>query len=417
MVRRGGYGEGFLQRFGVYPLFPKKVANKKRIWLQAVSVGELQAIQPIVDELVRANLVELVITTTTSTGYQIAKKNFQNKALWVGYFPLDFWFFSRKAWQYMQPDIVIVMEGELWAEHLQQAQNRKIPALLLNARMSDRSFNRYKKVKWVTKWIFKKFAAIGVSNEQDLKRFFDLNAPQQLIQLTGNLKLDVEVKPLLTYEQKAELREEMGFLRKSEAVSMLFSQQQPSLVLLGASTWVGEEKLLIEVLNEALALSIDCYLLLIPRHAERRTEITNFLEKQKLPFHLRSQGKKVKHPNRIYVADTTGEMVLLSQVADVAFIGKSLPPHEGGQTPIEAACLGIPMVMGPNMSNFRLAVKGLVQEEAVLQCENAETVKKALLKLLQDSSLRQNMAIRLNTWHQSNRGAKDKTLDIIKKFL
>lgn len=427
MIKRGGYSQGFGQRFGNYPGLPKKT-SKKRVWLQAVSVGEVQAIRPLVDALNERGDVEIILTTTTSTAYGIAQKSYAHKVLFVGYFPLDFWWFSRCAWNRFQPDLAIMMEGELWPEHLTQSKLRDVPVVLINARLSDRSYQRLSRFKFFAKWAYGVFAKIGASNMQDGSRIGrlledanqegtaeELKMKARLV-LTGNLKLDVVVNPVLSAEEKMNLMLEMGFVEHDSDLHLGKSKDLPK-ILLGSSTWAGEEKVIFETLKHALAEGVDCRLLLIPRHAERRDEIIDLLSTQSLPWHMRSNSHQSVYPTFVYLADTTGEMTRLSQIADVAFIGKSLPPNEGGQTPIEAACIGIPMVMGPNMSNFRQVVRSMLDSKIAIQANDEYEVEKQLLLLLKDDSMRKGMSQALKSWHTLNRGATKRTMGLLEPYL
>jgi 3-deoxy-D-manno-octulosonic-acid transferase len=243
----------------------------------------------------------------------------------------------------------------------------------------------------------------------DHERFVALGADPTSTLLTGSLKLDVKVGPALTAEERTALRQELGFISTSAA--------QPVLVILGSSTWPGEEAVLLEVLNDALTAGLDAHLLLVPRHAERRRELMTWLEKQPLPFHVRSQSVQAPRPVKIYLGDTTGELARLSQAADVAFIGKSLPPNEGGQTPIEAAALGLPLVFGPNMSNFKDISRQLVETGAARRVQDTKEAKANLLGLLQDPMSRARMGSAGRAWHTASQGATARTAAALVKLL
>ena len=160
MWRRGGYAKSFQHRFGQFHRLEPVAAGKKRIWLQAVSVGEVLAVGPLIDALQKDTNIEIVLTTTTSTGYSEARKRYTGTVKSIGIFPLDFWLFSLTTWNRIQPSAVILTESELWPEHLHQARKRKIPAHLINARISDSSFRRYQLVPTLTRRLLKKFRGI-----------------------------------------------------------------------------------------------------------------------------------------------------------------------------------------------------------------------------------------------------------------
>lgn len=404
MWRRGGYRKSFQHRFGRFNRLPPTSSEKKRIWLQAVSVGEVLAIGPLIEALQKNNSVEIVLTTTTSTGYAEARKRYSDKTLSIGIFPLDFWLFSRAAWKRIQPDALILTESELWPEHLHRAKRQKVPAFLVNARISDRSFSRYQKVSGLAARMLRKFALIFTASELDKSRIIELGAETHCVQMHGSVKFDVSIPARLSASECSALRNELGFT--TDAKNEVF-------VLLGSSTWPGEEAILLEIQSELIAQGIDCRLLLVPRHAERGPELVKKLSTQAFPWHQRSTNRPITTPVKIHLADTTGELARLSQAADLAFIGKSLPPHHEGQTPIEAAGLGIPSLMGPEMSNFKDLSKSLVRAGASQKVANADALSAAILDLAQQPNKLAQMSEYGRNWHAKNRGSSQRIADII----
>ncbi|MGJ8653241.1 MAG: 3-deoxy-D-manno-octulosonic acid transferase [Opitutaceae bacterium] len=404
MWRRGGYRKDFQHRFGRFRRIPPTSPHKKRIWLQAVSVGEVLAIGPLIDALTKDETTEIVLTTTTSTGYAEARKRYSDKTLSIGIFPLDFWIFSRTAWKRIQPDALILTESELWPEHLHQAKCRNIPAYLVNARISDRSFQRYQKVPNIAARMLRKFDAIFAASKLDQQRLIELGAETECVQMYGSLKFDVSIPEVIAPNDRDSLRAELGFTTNGES---------PVFVLLGSSTWPGEEAALLDVQNKLLARNIDCRLLLVPRHAERGPELVKLLAEQSHSWHQRSQGEALTGSIQIHLADTTGELTRLSQAADLAFIGKSLPPHHQGQTPIEAAGLGIPVIMGAQMSNFKDVSKSLVQAGAAQKVTNVEELSTVVMQLAENSPKCIEMSLAGRQWHASNRGSSQRIADAI----
>lgn len=402
MWKRGGYRTGFGQRFGAVAALPAKRAGVARIWLQAVSVGEVLAMGPLMKRLVESGRAEVYLTTTTSTGYALAREKFASMTVGVGYFPLDWWLFSRRAWAKIQPDLVLLAESELWPEHLTQAAKRQTPVVLVNARLSDRSFRRLDSVRTLAGRMYRKITCILPSSEQDAARFRKLGVPAEKLVTTGNLKFDVGIKALDSWE-RAMLRRELGFADNQ-------------LVILGSSTWPGEELAMLRLLERARRDGIICQLLLVPRHAERREEIESLLNTRPLNWHFRSRGQALGQVD-VCVADTTGELQKLTQVADVVFVGKSLPPNEGGQTPIEAALLEKPILFGPAMSNFRVAAGSLTECGAALCVADEVELVDQGLALLRDEKRRAAMATAASAWHKANQGAMDRTLRELDRYL
>ncbi|MDG1242288.1 MAG: glycosyltransferase N-terminal domain-containing protein [Opitutae bacterium] len=397
MWRRGGYAKDFQHRLGRFRRLSPPAPNKKRIWLQAVSVGEILAIGPLIQALQADDTVEIVLTTTTSTGYAEAKKCYKDHVYSIGVFPLDFWLFSRLAWQRIQPDVIIMTESELWPEHLYRARINRIPTFLINARISDRSFKRYQKIPGFAKRLLQKLDCIFAASDLDQARLIELGAKADTTLSTGSIKFDVTLGTPFDQVAHTTLCEELGFGYQAE--------QEPPFILLGSSTWPGEEAALLRIQASLIATGFDCRLLLVPRHAERAPEITRLLNQQPLIWHQRSQNTATPNRVNIQLADTTGELARLTQVADLAFIGKSLEPNTGGQTPIEAAGIGIPIVMGPNMTNFKAVAKSLVQSGAALSAIDENHLKALVLDLAKDSMARTAMSQAGRDWHGNNKGS------------
>ncbi|MEO5959579.1 MAG: glycosyltransferase N-terminal domain-containing protein [Opitutaceae bacterium] len=401
MWRRGGYGRGFGQRLGGHRALPAKKAGVRRVWLQAVSVGEMLAIEPLLEGLRREG-VEIYLTTTTSTGHALALERYGRLTIGIGYFPIDWWPFATRAWRRIAPDLAILMEGERWPEHLRQAAKRGVPVLCINARLSDRSYARMKRFPAAARLMFGELTQLLPSSEQDAVRFRELGVPPGKIFTTGNLKLDVEIARMSELEC-VQLRRELGLGEGSQ-------------VLLGSSTWAGEEEALFAALQQARRAGVRCSLLLVPRHAERRGEIERSLQGGGLRFHLRSRGTASGEMD-VTVADTTGELRRLTQLADLVFVGKSLPPHLEGQTPVEAAALGKAMLFGPGMSNFRAIARDLLGRGAAREVADAGMLGSEVESLLRDAARRAVLAAAALEWHRANAGAVERTLAIIREEL
>lgn len=406
MRRRGGYAENFSHRFGGTDPLPPKTPGMRRIWLQAVSIGEMLAIAPLLEAFQRGGHTEIYLTTTTSTGYRQAKEKYAALTVGIGYFPLDFWAFSARAWRMVEPDLCILMEGERWPEHVHQAQSRGVPVISVNARLSDRSFRRALQFRALLRPLAAGMTLVLCAAKRDEQRFKALGFAPARLQTTGNLKLDVAI-PLLTAREKTQLRHDLGL--------------GDGLMLLGSSTWAGEEVALLAALKAARERGLKVSLLLVPRHAERREELRALLEKSGLTFHFRSTGiylgQAMAAAVDVAVGDTTGELRKLTQLADLVFIGKSLAPHDGGQTPVEAAVLGKPILHGPHMTNFREIIRTLTEAGAVRRVETHSELITEAVELLQDSGQREKLAAAAREWSESNRGATDRTLAVIRAHL
>ena len=397
MLRRGGYGTGFSQRLGFFAKAGPKTPGKRRYWIQAVSVGEMEAIGPLLRQLKATGTAEIILTTTTSTGLRLAKDRYADVADRIGVFPTDLWPCSALAWSRIRADAIILVEGELWPEHLAQARARGVPAYLVNGRISDKSFARHQRFPRLSAYVLGHFRKIAAGSEEDVRRFRALGFAATL---TGNIKFDVASDAPMSAAERTQLRAELGF-----------GTDPRTVVLLGSSTWKGEETLLIRSVRELRSTGADVRLLLVPRHSERRAEVAAEASASGLAWHQRSTGGALAPADTIiHLADTTGELRRLTRAADLAFCGKSLPPHEGGQTPVECAAAGVAIVYGPRMSNFRDICRGLEQAKAAHKAQDAHELVALLSRLTQAAAERSEMGRHGATWHQGNRGATERTL-------
>ncbi len=403
MLKRGGYRQRFGDRFGFAPTPPPR-RDGATLWFQAVSVGEVLAIEPVVRRLRTEHPdANLYLTTTTSTGFALLNTR-DTGADWTGYFPIDFAPASTRFWRRLRPDLCILMEGELWPEHLHQACRRAVPVLLVNARLSDRSFRRYRALGPLGRGMFGMVSRILAASSEDAGRIRSIAPAAVEVETSGNLKFDVEFPPRpVGPARTAELR----------TLGLCENADEPPLLLLGSSTWPGEEEVLCRVLDQLLRTGTAAKLLLVPRHAERRADVCASVERSGLAFSLRSTDGPADPENPVYIADTTGELRRFTALADLAFIGKSLPPNDGGQTPIEAAAYGVPMVYGPGMTNFKAACRGLEAADAALRCETSENTAETLLELARDPGRRKEISDNAVRWHQANRGAVERTVAAI----
>ena len=404
MFRRGGYGKKIPYRLGYWPKLPKKVSGRKRIWIQAVSVGELSSISRMLLELLNDSSIEVVLSGTTSTGLNLADRYYGKRALAQGPFPLDWLPFSKRAWKRIDPDLAILVDSELWPEHFRQANYRKVPLLIINARLSDRSFSRLRSSPFARSLLIPSNLMVLAASERQRKRWLELNVREDNLQVSGNLKIDAIDFKKLESDEKDTLRKEFGF-------------SSQSLVMAGISTWPGEEKMLLEIVQRLRLENRDVRLLLVPRHAERRMEVKKVIQSSSLPHHLRSASHLAPPENVVYLADTTGELSRLVQVADFAFIGKTLPPNHGGQNPIEPIALSIPLVVGPNYQNFQETCTEMFARGAAQPCETSNQVVAELLELADNPKKREELSHASEAWVEAQGSPTRFTLNFIREML
>ncbi len=404
MIKRGGYGEKILYRLGLWPNLPPKSANRTRIWIQAVSVGELSSIHSLLEFFFSNPQIEVVLSSTTSTGQRIAEQKYSNNVLALGPFPLDWFPFSLLGWSRIQPDLAICVDSELWPEHMNQAKSRGIPFCIVNARLSNRSFARLRNLSIFKNLIIPDNLHVLASSKKQLERWTQIGIDRSRSTNTGNLKIDISPLNPLDSASVNKRKAELGF-------------PASSLVLAGISTWPGEEKFLIEVLKKIRDAKIDARLLLIPRHAERRKEIINTLAAFSFSFQQRTQPVKKGSETIIHLADTTGELSSLIESADIAFLGKTLPPRSEGQNPIEAVSIGLPLVIGPACTNFEETCQDLTNYGAALQGESLLEIKELILTLAQHENERKEMREAGLRWRKNQGSPTQRTDNEIKKLV
>jgi len=391
-------------RLGNWPSLDKKEKGKKRIWIQAVSVGEVSSISRLLQLLFEDEQFEIILSGTTSTGLKTAGQKYGERLKAHGPFPLDWFPFSQKAWDKIQPDLVVMVDSELWPEHFHQAQKRGIPIIIINARLSDRSFARLGKLKWLHPLLLPNNLQVITASERQAKRWKTLGLDEKRTLISGNLKIDAVDLSGAGITNRATLIKEFGF-------------EQESIVIAGISTWPGEEKLLIEITQGLRLENFDVRLLLVPRHAERRNEVIKTLQTCELPNHVRSHGHSAPMGNIVYLGDTTGELSQLIKVADLGFMGKTLPPNRGGQNPIEPIALQIPLIVGPHFQNFHETCSDMFLHGAALGCKTKADIIKEIRQLVQNPTKRAEVKNNAHQWMLSQGSPSVFTFDTITRAL
>lgn len=399
------YLQHISERFGFYDT----VSDKPVIWLHAVSVGETRATQSLVIRLqTEYPHYQILITHTTPTGRATSKLLYSDSVLSV-YLPYDYPFAVKGFLRHFQPRLGVLMETEIWFNLIRACRLSGIPLLLLNARMSERSARGYARFARLTRAALNNLAAVAAQSEDDATRLRRLGANH--VSVMGNLKFDIN-PPFAMFELGTKLREQFGTTRK---------------ILLAASTREGEEALLLDELEN---LHIAGFLLVIvPRHPQRFSVVATLLEHRRISFFRRSemaqpgishrgnfQIQLVPSDVQVVLGDTMGEMFAYYAAADLAFIGGSLLPF-GGQNLIEACAIGTPVLIGPHTYNFSEVTRLAVSAGAAVQVADVPGLVAEVKHLFQDSTRLQNMHRQCVDFVESNRGATEKSLQLIKQNL
>ena len=369
------YRQRISERLGFF-----KLSNKQPIiWVHAVSVGETIAAKPLIDRLISDYPDHhILVTSTTPTGSAMVKKLFGDSVLHV-YFPYDlpeivFRFLNR-----VKPQILIIVETEIWPNLVAACKKRKIPMMLANARLSSRSTKSYLKIKGLIEETLQRLDVIAVRSQEDGARFKQLGALDRQLIVAGNIKFD------LTLNKK---QIEKGRLRKEQ-------WGNDRLVWVAASTHAGEESEILKTHSRLLQKYPDCLLILIPRHLERFDDVFGLCkEHNEVKSEVQGNSNTVRHSQQsdytnfhgnIIVGDTIGEMQSWYAIADVVFMGGSLV-DTGGHNPLEALALGKPVVSGSQVFNFQDIYPVLTKAGVCWVCEDADQIERQLLVLLENKN-------------------------------
>jgi 3-deoxy-D-manno-octulosonic-acid transferase len=370
-LKSRGHGESFFPRLGLKlpPGLPPE--GTPRFWLHGVSVGEIQAVIPLVYELkTLLPQAAFIISTGTETGQMLARKHFTPMGALVCYFPLDIPWAVQRYLDYLQPQVFIGLESEIWPNFLTMAHSRGIRLALVNGRLSDRSLIKFIKYKRYLYDIFNLYDLVAAGSLQDFQRFQRLGISPDKLHLTGNLKYD----RLLQGKDEARLEE---FRR------ILSSLETSGPVWLAASTHPGEEEVILDAYQHLLAPSPALNLIIAPRHPQRAPDLARLLASRGLAFQLWSRLKSGEdsrcHP--VVIIDTIGDLFTLYGVADTTFIGGSLVPH-GGQNILEPAAWGRAPIYGPHLENFLWAQTILEEAGAGIMVSDAASLRQAVQRFL-----------------------------------
>lgn len=377
MWKRGGYRNGFRQRFGIYELeFRERLRSRRRIWIHAVSVGEVFIALRFMEEArVRRPESAFVLTTTTSTGHAVAARGAGSDDV-VMYFPLDLPPVMRSVFKLLDPEALVVVECELWPNLVRIAAARKIPVVLLNGRISERSYRGYSRMRPWVRDVLRCFDLLCAQDEVNAERLRRLGADPAKVKVAGSAKYDV------ARDFSKEIEEAGAGL-----VARAFG---PGVrVLVGGSTWPGEESVLLDVYKTLRERHGNARLVLAPRHAERASEVIREIGRSGFQAVLRSEllRERAGAPPDVLLVDTTGELRAFYSVATLIFVGKSLASR-GGQNIIEPAVFAKPIIVGPHMENFESVAADFLAAGAMVQVAGALELERSVLKLWNDPASR-----------------------------
>jgi len=394
--RRAGYGRHLGQRFG---RLGDGLPAEPRCWIHAVSVGESAAAVPLV-EGIRRRWPELgiVVSTITPTGARIVAERLAGRAV-HRYFPVDLPGPVRRALDAARPRFFIAIETELWPNFLRALAGRRIPAMIANGRISDRSFRRYHRVRWLMRRVLAHVSVFAMQSEEDARRIVALGAPPERVVVTGNLKSDL----LPEASDDAGWRERLGLGARDR-------------LWIAGSTHRGEETMVLDAFVRAKASHAGLALLVAPRHPERTGEVEELIRDRGLIAVRRSRLPREREPGAVTILDTVGELAQIYALAEVVFVGGSLVPV-GGHNVLEPALRGKPVLFGPHTSNFREGAELLQRSGGGLVVKDGEELARELARLLEDGDLARRMGEAARESFVGRQGAVSATLDLIGRHL
>jgi 3-deoxy-D-manno-octulosonic-acid transferase len=394
MSRHGKYHAGLGQRLGRVPERLALQPGRPVIWIHAVSVGEVLAVSGLVSELRRRHPQhQVVVSTTTDTGQKLAVKHFGEEN--VFYFPMDFGFAIRPYLRLLLPELIVIAETEFWPNFLRLAHASGARIAVVNARISDRSFPRYRRWRFLLTEVLQAVDMFLAQTEEDARRLCDIGAPAGRVQVSGNLKFDLPLPPIPPIV--ASLRAALGDVGP---------------VIVCGSTVEGEEPLLLRAFEKVLASHTRAVMILAPRHPERFTEVAHLLSSLGIRYSKRSLWSGDALAGGVLLVDTIGELAALYSLADIAFVGGSLMPR-GGHNIIEPAQHGVAIVVGKHTENFRDIVE-LFQGRDALRVVGPDELPLVFMELISNPTARAELGRRGAETLRSQTGATQRTADALK---
>ena len=366
----------------------------KVIWVHCVSVGEFNAARPLIDQILDIYPEhKLAITTTTITGAEAVRNHYQDRVIHY-FFPFDLPFIVGPFVNKINPVACILLETEIWPNLINNLNKKAIPVMLINARLSERSLNKYQKFssKLVQKTI-NQLTLIGSQNDPSSERFLSLGALPDKVVTVGNLKFDSNEK---------------DNPNTTQSLQQMIGQRR---VVVFASTREGEEKKIIQSYVN-LKDKFDALLIIVPRHPQRFDEVFNLIVDSGLKVKRRSDGLGCDESIQVLLGDSMGELLSYYSVCDIAFIGGSLI-DTGGQNMLEAAAASKPILFGPSVFNFEKIAQLFLEKDAAIQVGDADDLMKTISSLLLDDTKRQKLGENAKNSFEKNRGAIDRLMKLI----
>ena len=368
--------------------------SSKVIWVHCVSVGEFNAARPLIDQLLDIYPEHrLAITTTTITGAEAVRNHYQDRVIHY-FFPFDLPFIVGPFIKKINPVACILLETEIWPNLINNLNKKAIPVVLVNARLSERSFSKYQRFSSnLVQKTLNQLTLIASQNEHSSERFLSLGVSPNKVVTVGNLKFDSNEK---------------DNPNTTQSLQQMIGQRR---VVVFASTREGEEKKIIKSYVNTKD-KFDALMIIIPRHPQRFDEVYNLIVDSGLDVKRRSDGLRCDESTQVLLGDSMGELLSYYSVCDIAFIGGSLI-DTGGQNMLEAAAASKPILFGPSVFNFEQIAQLLLEKDAAIQVDDADDLMKTISSLLLDDPKRQKLSENAKNLLEKHRGAIDRLMKLI----
>lgn len=396
-IRKPSYLNRISERFGYVPF---SRSSRPVILIHAVSVGEVNAISPLLLEIRRKFPDRtVVVTTVTATGEEALRRIDVDHVVHA-FFPYDLGCFVDRFLDRICPELVVVVETEIWPNFFLRCQRRRIPLAIVNARISPGSFSGYARVSGLFADTIRRVSVIATQSETHSDRFLKLGASPAQITNCGNLKFDIQI-PSSVFE-------------KGQAARRKFAGRQP--IWVAASTHEGEEGIILDVYREIRLRIAECLLVLVPRHPDRAQAIAALVRRAGLTLARRTEAGPGVGTFDVFLVDTIGELPVYYAAADVAFVGGSLV-QVGGHNMLEPASLGVPIVTGPSLFNFADIVEMLQSGSGIDVCGDREKLLQVVYDYLSDANLRYQKGQCAKAVFERNQGATSRIMSILERLI
>jgi 3-deoxy-D-manno-octulosonic-acid transferase len=403
MLQTRKYRAGLRERFGaVDPEKLQALAGRRVCWIHAVSVGETGTVSLLIRRFKEKHPDwAVVVSTVTDTGQRLAQKVEGVDA--AVYLPLDFSFAVKRVLSRFRPDLFVIVETELWPRVLYELHRRGTPVLLVNGRISDRSFGRYRKTRWFWKSVLNWIDVLAMQSDADAERMMAMGADREKVLVTGNMKFDRVPAPPSEEEQES--------LRKS------FALQGEHLLWVAGSTHAVEEAAVLRVYRALKSSFPRLRLLLAPRHPERKAEVERAILDSGFSCHSFSANRDAEPGSEpVLLLDITGQLAKMYALADYVFIGKSLLGW-GGQNPLEPAAFAKPVAFGPHMENFREAASAMLERGGAVQIQDEARLEQTMKDWLAHPEWCKELGENALAALRSRQGATEKNLGLMEKLM